>query len=50
MGHGKYIAPPVGQYQVQAGEVLNLAFVVLPGESKDIDVSIDLVGPGAEAH
>ena len=50
MGHGKYIAPPVGQYQVQAGEVLNLEFVVLPGESKDIDVSIDLVGPGAEAH
>ena len=50
MGHGKYIAPPKGQYQVQAGEVLNLAFVVLPGESKDIDVSIDFVGPGAEAH
>ena len=50
MGHGKYIAPPKGQYQVQAGEVLNLEFVVLPGESKDIDVSIDLTGPGAEAH
>lgn len=50
MGHGKYIAPPVGQYQVQAGEKLELEFVVLPGESRDIDVSIDLVGPGAEAH
>ena len=50
MGHGRYIAPPQGQYQVQAGEVLNLQFVVLPGESRDIDVSIDLTGPGAEAH
>ncbi len=50
MGHGKYIAPPVGQYQVQAGEKLELEFVVLPGESRDIDVSIDLAGPGAEAH
>ena len=50
MGHGKYIAPPAGQYQVQAGEVLNLQFVVLPGQSRDIDVSIDLIGPGAEAH
>ena len=50
MGHGRYIAPPQGQYQVQAGEVLNLQFVVLPGESRDINVSIDLTGPGAEAH
>ena len=50
MGHGKYIAPPKGQYQVQAGETLILQFVVLPGESRDIDVSIDLCGPGAEAH
>ena len=50
MGHGKYIAPPVGQYQVAAGEVLNLQYVVLPGQSRDIDVSIDLTGPGAEAH
>ena len=24
--------------------------MVLPGESKDIDITIDLVGPGAEAH
>ena len=50
MGHGKYIAPPKGQYQVAAGEVLNLQFTVLPGESRDIDVRIDLTGPGAEAH
>ena len=50
MGHGKYIAPPAGQYQVQAGEKLELEFVVLPGESRDIDVRIDLAGPGAEAH
>ncbi len=50
MGHGRYIAPPKGEYQVNAGETLNLQFVVLPGESRDIDVSIDLVGPGAQAH
>ena len=50
MGHGKYIAPPKAQYQVAAGETLELQFVVLPGESKDIEVSIDLEGPGAEAH
>ena len=50
MGHGKYIAPPEGQYQVQAGQVLDLQFVVLPGESRDIEVSVDLCGPGAEAH
>ena len=50
MGHGHYIAPPKGQYRVQAGEVLNLQFEVLPGESRDIDVSVDLLGPGAEAH
>ena len=50
MGHGKYIAPPAGQYQVAAGEVLELAFTVLPGESRDVDVRVDLTGPGAEAH
>ena len=50
MGHGKYIAPPRGQYQVRTGEVLNLEFVVLPGESRDIDLSIDLAGEGAQAH
>ena len=50
MGHGKYIAPQKGKYQVAAGETLELQFVVLPGESEDIDVSVDLTGPGAEAH
>lgn len=50
MGHGKYIAPPRGQYQVLSGEVLNLEFVVLPGESRDIDLSVDLVGECAQAH
>ena len=37
-------------YRVKAGETLNLQFVVLPGESRDIDIKIDLCGPGAEAH
>ena len=57
MGHGKYIDPlkdarsqPGMTYRVGAGEVLNLQYVVLPGESRDIRVSIDLCGPGAEAH
>jgi len=35
---------------VAAGEQLNLDFVVLPGESRDIDLRIDLTGPGAEVH
>ena len=35
-------------YVVGAGEKLALTFVVLPGESRDIDVAIDLVGEGAE--
>ena len=35
-------------YQVQAGEVLNLQYVVLPGESRDLDVRVDLVGAGAQ--
>ena len=57
MGHGKYLDPFVipseiegSLYRVRAGETLNLEYVVLPGESKDIDVNIDLIGPGAEAH
>lgn len=56
MGHGKYIDPFViaGQtgnlFRVEAGQTLDLQYVVLPGESRDIDVNIDLVGPGAEAH
>ena len=35
-------------YVVGAGEKLELTFVVLPGESRDIDVAIDIVGEGAE--
>ena len=57
MGHGKYIDPfvipgeaNVSHYRVEAGEVLNLQYVVLPGESRDITLAVDLVGPGAEAH
>lgn len=49
MGHGKYIAPPRATYQVGAGERLSLTFVVLPGESRDIEVTVDLTGEGAEA-
>ena len=37
-------------YRVQAGETLNLEFVVLPGESRDIDLMVDLAGEGAKAH
>ena len=36
------------KHLVQAGERLELSFVVLPGESKDINVYVDLVGEGAE--
>ena len=64
MGHGKYIDPfchsgravchsersEESICQVQAGEVLELQFVVLPGESRDIDLAIDLMGPGAEVR
>ena len=51
MGYGNYKDPFVGRrpdYTVGAGEKLELTFVVLPGESRDIDVAIDLVGEGAE--
>ncbi len=51
MGYGNYRDPFAGlkpQYTVGAGEKLELTFVVLPGESRDIDVAIDLVGEGAE--
>jgi len=55
MGHGRYI-DPIGDarskqgmtYTVKAGEHLDLEYVVLPGESRDIDVTVDLTGPGAE--
>ena len=55
MGHGRYIDPichsersEESSFTVQAGQKLELSYVVLPGESKDINVSVDLVGPGAE--
>ncbi|MBR6859600.1 MAG: SufD family Fe-S cluster assembly protein [Bacteroidales bacterium] len=51
MGYGNYRDPSAGRrpdYVVRAGERLELTFVVLPGESRDIDVAIDLVGEGAE--
>ena len=51
MGYGNYRDPFAGcrpDYVVRAGERLELTFVVLPGESRDIDVAIDLVGEGAE--
>lgn len=55
MGHGRYVIPSpegasVSQYTVQANQKLDLSFVVLPGESRDIDVFVDLVGPGAELN
>ena len=56
MGYGNYKEPKLDArsesgmttYTVGAGEKLALTFVVLPGESRDIDVAIDLVGEGAE--
>ena len=51
MGYGNYREPFANlrpDYTVGAGEQLELTFVVLPGESRDIDVAIDLVGEGAE--
>jgi len=56
MGYGNYRDPFVDarsepgmtRYTVGVGEKLDLTFVVLPGESKDIDVAIDLTGEGAE--
>ncbi len=50
MGHGKYIdpiAPGASVIPVEAGKSLELSYVVLPGESRDIDVVVDLLGPGA---
>lgn len=53
MGHGKYIDPfchsehSEESYKVAAGETLQLTYVVLPGESRDIDVAVDLTGEGA---
>lgn len=50
MGHGRYIAPPKGQYQVQSGEKLELQYVILPGESRDLEITVELAGPGAQAQ
>ena len=53
MGHGRYIDPfglAKATHSVGAGESLDQDFVVLPGESRDIDLCIDLTGPGAEVH
>ncbi len=50
MGHGRYIAPPKGQYQVQSGEKLELQYVILPGESRDLEITVDLAGAGAQAQ
>jgi len=53
MGHGNYIDPFVNveaTHKVLSGQRLDLDFVVLPGESRDIDLRIDLMGPGAEVH
>ena len=53
MGHGKYIDPfchserSEESYKVAAGETLQLTYVILPGESRDIDVAVDLTGEGA---
>ena len=47
MGHGRYIEPPTASYVLGAGESLELSFSVMPGESKDIDISVDLAGEGA---
>lgn len=56
MGYGKYKDPfdarswpgMTETYIVKAGEKRSLSFVVLPGESRDVDVAVDLVGEGAE--
>jgi len=50
MGHGRYIAPPKGQYQVQSGEKLELQYVILPGKSRDLEITVDLAGVGAQAQ
>ena len=55
MGHGKYTDPfchpersEGSSFTVPAGERLELTYVALPGESRDIDVAVDLTGPGAQ--
>ena len=53
MGYGNYIEPLVTDvysevHTVEAGQKLDLTYVILPGESRNIDLFIDLVGEGAE--
>ena len=50
MGYGNYIQPVFGSdvIRVGAGERRALRLVVLPGESREIRLDIDLVGEGAE--
>ncbi len=53
MGHGKYIDPFRGMpptHTVGAGEKLVLEYVILPGESREVTLRIDLAGEGAEAE
>lgn len=50
--YGHYIEHPIPEdaYVVGAGEELDLTFTVLPGESRDLQVRVYLVGEGARAH
>ena len=52
MGHGHYIVPevPAGAqvYTLGKGERLELDFQILPGESRDVDIFVELAGEGAE--
>lgn len=51
MGHGKYIDPIVPGTLVRrigAGERVELDYLILPGESRTLDLAFDLVGEGAE--
>lgn len=53
MGYGNYIEPLVTDvysevHTVEAGQKLDLTYVILPGESRNIDLFIDLTGEGAE--
>ena len=50
MGYGNYREPVFGEdvLRLGAGERRELRFVVLPGESREIRLDVDLVGEGAE--
>ena len=41
--------PPVF-FKVEAGEHLDITFIVLPGTSAEIPVTVDITGPGAEVE